>query len=152
VIVIGQFGGVWLASEGVQCGVSPRIGDQHLVWEVSVAHLRQCRIRKVMLSVEVWRDKEMLGHLVMDLGTAVPLHTKQDEAPVKGYCLIGSGASLELSLGLDEVEILYTCNTDSEGNIHHCHHQDRTQDMRLYPSTVLASLHLPVQPIIEKDP
>ena len=80
-----------------------------MVWEVSVAHLRQCRIRKVMLSVEVWRDKEMLGHLVMDLGTAVPLHTKQDEAPVKSYCLIGTGASLELSLGLDEVEILYTC-------------------------------------------
>jgi hypothetical protein len=106
VIVRGQLGGVWLASEGVQCGVSPRFGDQHLVWEVSVAHLRQCRIRKVMLRVEVWRDKEMLGHLVMDLGTAVPLHTKQDEAPVKSYCLIGTGASLELSLGLDEVDTI----------------------------------------------
>jgi hypothetical protein len=65
----------------VQGGVSPRFGDQKLVWEVTGAQLRQCRSRKVMLRVEVWRDKEMLGHLVMDLRTAVPLHTKQDEAP-----------------------------------------------------------------------
>ena len=93
-IVRGQLGGVWLASEAVLASASPSFGEQQLVWEVTVAQLRQCRSRKVMLRVEVWRDKDMLGHLVMDLRTAVPLKTKDDEAPIKSYRLIGSGAFL----------------------------------------------------------
>ena len=105
-IVRGELGGVWLASEAVPASASPSLGEQQLVWEVTVAQLRQCMSRKVMLRVGVWKDKEMLGHLVMDLRTAVPLNTKHDEAPVKNYRLIGSGASLELSLGLEDVETI----------------------------------------------
>eukprot|EP00092_Neocalanus_flemingeri_P040884 GFUD01044507.1.p1 GENE.GFUD01044507.1~~GFUD01044507.1.p1 ORF type:complete len:946 (+),score=340.11 GFUD01044507.1:101-2938(+) len=113
-VVRGQLGGVWLATEGVSACVSPKFVDQHLRWEVTSSQLRECRSRKVMLKVEVWRGKEMLGHLVMDLRTAVPLKTKQDLAPVKNYRLIGSGASLELSLALEEVDVITTDISEEE--------------------------------------
>ena len=52
----------------------------------------------------------MFGHLVLDLRTAVPLHNKHDEAPVRNYRLIGSGTgkatTMDLSLALEEVDVI----------------------------------------------
>ena len=103
-LVRGQLGGVWLVSEEVETYSTQPSFDKQLAWEVTTTQLRQCRSRKVMLRVEVWRDKDMLGHLMMDLRSAVPLDSKHEKASVKSFRLIGSGACLELSLGLEQVE------------------------------------------------
>ena len=57
-----------------------------------------------MIRVEAWKDKDMLGHVMVPLRSAVPLESKDDKAPARSYRLIGSGASLDLTLGLEEVE------------------------------------------------
>ena len=105
-LVRGQLAGVWLVGRSVSASSTPVWNDE-LVWEISAVHLRQCRSRKIMLRVEFWLDKDLLGHLVLDLRTASPLTEGKDKAPDQSYRLIGaSGCNVLVSLGLEEVNTL----------------------------------------------
>ena len=112
-LVRAQLGGVWLLTEEVEVSSHPSFGKQ-LWWKVTSAQLRKCMSRKVMIRVEAWKDKDMLGHVRVPLRSAVPLDNEDDKAPVRSYRLIGSGASLDMSLGLQEVEKISPVISDDE--------------------------------------
>ena len=120
-LVRAELSGVTLTSDPVtvtstSSTSSQDLEEQQLVWEVSQAQLRQFRSRKILLRVELWTQNETLGHFVIDLRTAQPaLSGEEDGIIFRSYKMLGSQVSVEAGLTLEETDsITVDISEDSE--------------------------------------
>ena len=106
-VVRGELQGVTLLTDPVTVtSTTADLQEQQLVWEASLAQLRQFRSRKVLLRLELWLQEQLLGHFVMDLRTAQPVTEPQDDTKIvfKSHKLLGSQVTVEAGLSLEESE------------------------------------------------
>jgi len=93
---------------------TPVFDEQQLVWEVTKTQLRQFRSRKVLLRVELWLEKELIGHLVLDLRTAQPIMSPEEQPDIRTCKVIGTPLTLDLALSLEEADNINADITDDD--------------------------------------